>query len=232
MPEIKRPDLEGRCISVDYYPWSNQSTPTKKHIAAILSKPMLKQMMKSMDAREKLDLAYGMVAGHGYQDIRKQAILEAAESIAEDNTLDKSELSYLAKRLADFYRYQNCMNITDEQKKAVNVSVKLANKHDIFLDRMIEEANDYARVLRSYEDADPYNPNSFDVLARVRNSRVENFLAEYAKGNWGLVRSQALESLAQNCPTHPVILKIQKDKSPYNEGLRSINVGRNARDVY
>jgi len=92
---------------------------------------------------------------------------------------------------------------------AAETVAQLARRHSAVLDLVIANAREYART-QHIDDASPYTPNSFDVLASVgqRNARVISFLEDTVRGDWGIPRWAAIEALCGlNDPTADRILR-------------------------
>jgi len=159
--------------------------------------------------------------------------------------MSNQDIEFQTYKLIRVYDHYNIGASTDEQRAAVLTLTWLANRNDVVLETVMKNADNYVRVLRTIDDSDTYNPNSFDVLARVHKSQVTEFIQRHVLDDWGLVRWQALESLVTNCPAHHLIDEIKqgyhppKDMNyagtngkPSNYDIKVIRAGQNAKKKY
>jgi len=242
---IKWPGIDGKYKHILTGNSDEKSEGSCTHCAVIIEEDTLDNLISfiipNMSARQQLEIAYGIKGCS--TDLDNKLILSAAEKISNENTLNNTELEYLALNLICIYSDAGnlCMP-SDEQIKATNIAVNLSRQHKAFREYIIQGAQWYVQDMKN-EDVWPHNPNSFDVLARIKDEDIENFLVDVVINDYGFARQQALESLAQNCPNHPVILAIEKGgyhdrrynkkgKLPDSYDLKAIKDGRAAKEVY
>jgi hypothetical protein len=76
-------------------------------------------------------------------------------------------------------------------------AAKLAGQNPDALEVLLESARRYARVQEDIEDADPYAPNSIEILAGVpRCEKVITLLKEIIEQHPGMAQSDAAAALA------------------------------------
>lgn len=102
----------------------------------------------------------------------------------------------VAEKLMRLYNFQNLGHVTPEMEKAVDLTVQLAKKNFSVLERVCKDAERYAELM-SYEDSDSYNPNSFDVLAKVGGDYAREFIKSYTTYQYLIVNIQARQSLKE-----------------------------------
>jgi len=80
--------------------------------------------------------------------------------------------------------------------RAARACAKLASWDDRILEAVLENAKLYA-MSQHLQDAYPYSPNSFDVLAEVGPiyDRVTSFLRDVVERDWGIARAAAARTL-------------------------------------
>ena len=94
--------------------------------------------------------------------------------------------------------YESGFNERDQREGAMRIVSTLANRHDFVLTRVFEDARRYARN-QHIDDAFPYDPNTFDVLAEMGqgNVKVISFLKATVENDWGIPRWKAIEVLCR-----------------------------------
>jgi hypothetical protein len=110
------------------------------------------------------------------------------------NEIDENELIKITKKLIMIYEY--LINDDEIREKAFQIVCKLGKNYAEILDVIIDSAIRYNQN-QKIEDADPYNPNSYDVLANIGNEKVISYLRETVKVERGIPRYEAIKSLCK-----------------------------------
>ena len=125
-------------------------------------------------------------------------ILNIGEEIAVSysNEIDENELKIIVEKLIKIYEY--LLNDDETREKAFRIVCNLGKKYDEILDLIIDGAKRYNEN-QKIEDADPYNPNSYDVLSNIgiRNEKIIQYLTETVKVEAGIPRYEAIRSLCR-----------------------------------
>jgi hypothetical protein len=102
----------------------------------------------------------------------------------------------LACQLIEVYNQIN--NDCGQREAAAKLVASLAKRQSAVLDLVVSDAEAYA-TLQAIEDADPYQPNSFDVLFAVGmdNEKVLEFTIRTAKEGRGIPRWEAIRALCK-----------------------------------
>jgi len=127
--------------------------------------------------------------------------LEHAILLAEQHLLllrhsKDANLVAAAANLIAIYDSPFCYN-TDLRQRAARIVAALAVLIPSVLELVIDNAHHYAET-QHIDDAFPYNPNSFDVLANMRptTNRAFRFLRHMAETEVGVPKKAATEALA------------------------------------
>jgi hypothetical protein len=82
--------------------------------------------------------------------------------------------------------------------RAADITAQLADQYDSILELVYESARTYVKS-QYIDDAFPYSPNAFTVLAQVtrRKQHAVAFLRETVTHEWGIPRWEALRALCQ-----------------------------------
>lgn len=112
------------------------------------------------------------------------------------NEIDENELIKITKKLITIYEY--LINDDEIREKAFRIVCKLGKNYAEILDVIIDSAIRYNQN-QKIEDADPYNPNSYDALANIGNGngKVISYLRETVKVERGIPRYEAIKSLCK-----------------------------------
>jgi hypothetical protein len=94
--------------------------------------------------------------------------------------------------------YDSIDSPDDLRQRAFNLECSLSIRQPIILESVIKNAECYIRG-QYIDDASPYSPNSFEVLANTGkgNPRVVAFLREVLQDQWGIPRWEAIRSLCK-----------------------------------
>lgn len=113
----------------------------------------------------------------------------------EGDDVDSEQLKTLVSCLVSLY---DSMASRALRKRAADVAGALAKRYDIALDLVVASAGQYART-QHIDDAFPYAPNGFDVLAAAGqgNKKVISFLSDTVRSDWGIPRWKAIEALCR-----------------------------------
>jgi len=132
------------------------------------------------------------------EEDRKEKLFLFCEKLIrnKNNNIDSKELETYASEI--ILIYNNIFNDDNLRRKATHIIRELAKRYDIILDLVMENARQYANA-QYIDDAFPYSPNSFDVLAEIGkgNKRVISFLKDTVLNNYGIPRWNAIEALCQ-----------------------------------
>ena len=116
--------------------------------------------------------------------------------LKSDEHMEKQELERRVSELIN--TYDNPWNEHDIREEAFHLLCSLAKRYPLALDLVIINAQHYIETQR-IDDADPYSPNSFDVLSEVGkgNPKVISFLKYTLQNEWGIPRWEAIETLCK-----------------------------------
>ena len=103
-------------------------------------------------------------------------------SIKQDYELADDELASLSRKLISIYDYQALRGETIWHPQAMTVVVKLGRLNEIVFNCIKENDDNYARLM-SYEDSDPYSPNSLEVLTMIGTRQANDLLNIYRDSN-------------------------------------------------
>jgi hypothetical protein len=197
--------LDGEKVGIEYRTRTdNDAKPDSEILLLAVPRKHVREMALCKGARDTLEIAYGLLCGHGYEEIRKNLVIDAARTVLQHSTLDDKEIGCLTEQLIRMYDYQNLYHVSDTEKAASELCVQLAERHPSALDKLMDNAVKYGKML-DIEDGDSYHPNSFDLLAKIRNDKVIEFLARTAGSPNLRLRAQGIESLFECAPCHPLL---------------------------
>ena len=110
--------------------------------------------------------------------------------------VDKEEISIVVNKLIHIYEY--LINDDEVREKAYQIVCQLAMRFDDTLDIILESAKRYNKF-QKMEDADLYNPNTYDVLSNIGNGnkKIISYLMKTAKIEDGFPRYEAVKSLCK-----------------------------------
>ncbi len=146
----------------------------------------------------------------------EQVILTAQRIVtAEESRADETELREVTDSLISLY--DSGFNESGQRYRAVRLVGALAKRHDLVLDRVIENAHRYSRT-QHIDDAFPYEPNGFDVLAEMGQgrSKVISFLRDTVRNDWGIPRWKAIEVLCKldDPEANSIVVEVIQGKYP------------------
>jgi hypothetical protein len=197
--------LDGERVGVDYRTRiDDDAKPDSEILLLAVPRKHVREMALCKGARDTLEIAYGLIGGHGHHRIRKELIIDAARTVLQHSSLEVDEIGFLTEQLIRMYDFQNLYDISETQKDAAELSVRLAERHPSALERLMENAVKYAKMLDT-EDGDTYHPNSYDLLARIKSDNVTKFLVQAVESPNLRLRAQGIESLCRNSPGHPAL---------------------------
>lgn len=113
-----------------------------------------------------------------------------------DGTIDETGLKTVANQLISLY--DNTYSRASLRERAADVVKDLASRYDSVLDLVVLSARRYSRT-QHIDDAFPYHPNGFNVLAATRqqNTKVIAFLTDVIRKDWGIPRWDAIGALCR-----------------------------------
>jgi len=98
-------------------------------------------------------------------EFKKICLVSDCEKFVEAGELpSERDLRKLTEGIISIY--DDSLNEDNLRKRAVDVVCDLARRYDEVLDIVIENAQKYADA-QHIDDASPYSPNSFNILAKV-----------------------------------------------------------------
>jgi len=155
---------------------------------------------------------------------RTEQIISIGRRIGEEAIADipVDDLLSLTGELISIYE-DPCLT-GDLRKKAADVVAKLAAHDYGVLKLVISNAEEYAES-QHIDDAFPYSPNGFEVLARVgrRYEEVVRFLRRVAQHDFGVAgwsANQALSEIDDFQNEHIVLSSAAYDRPPENQSVR------------
>jgi len=129
-------------------------------------------------------------------EVTNERLVALGEQLREDAVakVPKLELLTLGEKLMSIFEAP-CLS-TALKQRAGCVVAKLAAHNEAVLNLLIENAESYARI-QHIDDAYPYSPNAFEVLADVRPiyEQVVSFLRGVARDDSGVARWSAAQAL-------------------------------------
>lgn len=145
-----------------------------------------------------------------------------------DGHNDETGLETVANQLISLY--DSTFNRASLRERAADVVKNLASRHDSVLDLVFVSARLYART-QHIDDAFPYHPNGFDVLAgtRNRNRKVIAFLRDVIRNDWGIPRWGAIGALCRidDPDAEATIVDVIRGKHP----SRNLDVRNDLREI-
>lgn len=135
--------------------------------------------------------------GRGIDGSASQAakIMAGGERLVNTDRYLIRNVVVLARQLIGIYDAPS--ERSELRERAAVVVAKLASRSPKVLELVIENAEQYGRH-QHIDDAFPYSPNGFEVLARVKpaNERVLSYLRHVAHDDYGVAASSASDALA------------------------------------
>ena len=166
-----------------------------------------------MGHQETKDLNKQPLTGKG---LGSEQLLSVGENIVDGtiSSVSEQELEDITAQL--ILIYDNQLYGDKLGQRAFNIVLSLVKQHKLLLSLVIENAESYAKT-QHIDDAFPYNPNSFDVLGKIRQShkKVISFLKDIVN-DWGIPRWEAINSLCSlnNHTADKVLVEIIQGKYP------------------
>lgn len=132
------------------------------------------------------------------KNANEERVISAAERVAAGklDCVVEAELRVVADSLISLY--DSVFKDRGQRNRAVRLACSLAKRYDLVLDLVIENARRYVRT-QHIDDAFPYAPSSFDVLAEMGkgSTKVIAFLIDTVRKDWGIPRWKAVEILCK-----------------------------------
>lgn len=151
----------------------------------------------------------------GLNIIIEDQILYGEKLLESRRNITEGGLWELISKLISIYNnphYDNTLRV-----KATQVVSNLAKRFDQVIGLVIEDARKYVET-QHIDDAFPYSPNSYNVLANIGrgNPKVISFLQDIVQNDWGIPRWEAINTLCQidDPQADLIIIDIAKGKYP------------------
>lgn len=150
-----------------------------------------------------------------YEDQRDLLIAQGERILNQKSEMGTDDLRALASALIAIYNDPSNSDL--RRKKAAKIVGDLADQYDLVLELVIDNAQQYA-IAQHVDDASPYHPNSFGVLAHLESSRTRAivFLESIVRNDWGIPRWEALRVLGNfDAPSaEKIIKKVMRGEYP------------------
>jgi hypothetical protein len=123
-------------------------------------------------------------------------LVSLAGQIEPRSCISEEMIPGLAAAFIGFYD-QPFAATCDHRRLVARATARLAGRSSVALDLVIESALRYAAEMKEIDDADPYSPNSVEILAAVPPSeKVISVLNQIISDHPGMAQADAVDALA------------------------------------